>query len=178
MRPTASDSLRAIQAAVGERFVPELQTLFAHEAASATTMLIESLAAEEDTLAEDLRSDNGRLREILESAREPLRRNANAAPLVSKIDGVLAQAGDERIAISSLSSENDRLNDALADLLELIEDSRGDGEQSLNAVAVKAYGHLRRVAVRGWSYLDVSGFRERIVKARAELSETGLAQEK
>lgn len=171
MRPTASESLRAIQAATMERLVPELQSLFAQEAATAVSMLIESLAAEEDTLAEDLHADNARLREVLESAREPLRRNAAAASLVSKIDGVLAQAGDERIAISSLSSENDRLNDALAELLELIEDSQGDGGQALEAARVGAYRHLRRVAVRGWSYLDISGFRERIVKARAELSE-------
>jgi len=171
MRPTPSESLRAIQAATMERLVPELQSLFAQEAATAISMLIESLAAEEDTLAEDLRADNARLREILESARDPLRRNVGATSFVSKIDGVLAQAGDERIAISSLSSENDRLNGALTDLLELIEDRHGEGDESLDAVRAQAYGHLRRVAVRGWSYLDVSGFRERIVKARAELAE-------
>lgn len=171
MRPTVSESLRAIQAATMERLVPELQSLFAQEAATAVSMLIESLAAEEDTLAEDLRADNERLRGILKSAREPLRRNEGADSLVLKIDGVLAQAGDERIAISSLSSENDRLNDALADLLELTEDSQGDEDCGLDTVRAQAYGHLRRVAVRGWSYLDVSGFRERIVKARAELSE-------
>ena len=170
MRPTASESLRAIQAATMERLAPELQSLFAQEAASAVSMMIESLAAEEDTLAEDLRSDNARLREILGSARGPLGRHEAGASLVTKIDGVLAQAGDERIAISSLSSENGRLNDALADLLERIEDSQGDGD-GLDAVRKAAYQHLRRVAVRGWSYLDVSGFRERIVKARAELSE-------
>lgn len=171
MRPTASESLRAIQMATMERLVPELQSLFAQEAATAVSMLIESLAAEEDTLADDLRGDNARLRGILESARKELGRNARAPSLVSKIDGVLAQTGDERIAISSLSSENDRLNDALTDLLELIEDSQGDGDSGLGAVRVQAYRHLRRVAARGWSYLDVSGFRERIVKARAELSE-------
>lgn len=170
MRPTASESLRAIQAATMERLVPELQSLFAQEAASAVSMLIESLAAEEDTLAEDLRADNARLRKILESARQQLTRNEAAASLVTRIDGVLAQAGDERIAISSLSSENDRLNGALAELLELIEDAQGRGD-GLDTVRAAAYRHLRRVAVRGWSYLDVSGFRERIGKARAELLE-------
>jgi hypothetical protein len=170
MRPTANESLRAIQTATTERLAPELQSPFAQEAATAVSMMIESLAAEEDTFAEDLRADNARLRDVLESARGALRRNEAGALIVTKIDGVLAQAGDERIAISSLSSENDRLNDALADLLELIEDSRGHGD-GLDTVRAAAYGHLRRVAVRGWSYLDVSGFRERIVKARAELSE-------
>ncbi|MEO8458838.1 MAG: hypothetical protein ABI559_13630 [Chloroflexota bacterium] len=169
MRPTPSESLRAIQAAVGERFVPELQTLFAQEAATAVTMLVESLAAEEDTLAEDLRTDNGRLRQILDAARDVLARNTGPASLVSKLDGVLAQAGDGRIAISSLSTENDRLNGALAELLEHIEDTRGDGPDPLDEVRAMAYRQLRRVAVRGWSYLDVAGFRERIVKARAEL---------
>ncbi len=171
MRPTIAESLRAIQGAIAEQLTPELSSLFAMEAATAASMLAESLIAEWDTLAEDLRADNARLREILAAARDVLRSNEAAASLVSKIDGVLTRAGDEPLAISSLSSENDQLSDALTDLLELIEDTQGQpGTESLAPVRAQAYRHLRRVAVRGWSYFDISGFRERIIKARAELA--------
>jgi hypothetical protein len=179
MRPTIAESLRAIQGAIAEQLTPELSSLFAMEAASAASMLAESLLAEWDTLAEDLRADNARLREILRAARDVLPSNEAAGSLVSKIDGVLAQAGDEPPAISSLSSKNDQLNDALADLLELIEDTQGRPEtKNLDPVRAQAYRHLREVAVRGWSYFDISGFRERIIKARAELASDNSATER
>jgi chromosome segregation ATPase len=181
VRPTPDESLRAIQAAIAEQLTPELSSLFALESASAATMLAESLFAEWDTLAEDLSADNARLRQILSAALDALRSiqsNEVAAAIVSKIDGVLAQAGDERLAISSLSTENDQLNDALADLLELIEDTDGEpGYENFAPVRAQAYRHLRRVAVRGWSYFDISGFRERIIKARAELESDNTAVE-
>ena len=166
MRPNPTESLRAIQSAVAEQLVPEISSLFAIEATTAITMLCESLAAEADTLAEDLLADNARLREILSSARDTLQRNGIAATLVSQIDGVLHEGGDRRIAISVLSEENDRLSESLAQLLEFIEEK---GDESLAQVRRAAYLHLRRIAVRGWSYFDVSGFRQRIVEARAEM---------
>ena len=179
MRPTIAESLRAIQGAIAEQLMPELSSLFAMEAATAASMLAESLLAEWDTLAEDLRADNAGLREILGAARDLLRSNEAPGSLVSKIDGVLAQAGDKRLAISSLSSENDQLSDALADLLELIEDTHGEpGCENFGPVRAQSYRHLRRVAVRGWSYFDISGFRERIIKARAELASDGSAVER
>jgi hypothetical protein len=179
MRPTIAESLRAIQGAIAEQLTPELSSLFAMEAATAASMLAESLLAEWDTLAEDLRADNVGLREILAAARDVLRSNKAAGSLVGKIDGVLAQAGDERPAISSLSSENDQLSDALADLLELIEDTQGQpGTESLVPVRAQAYRHLRGVAVRGWSFFDIFGFRERIIKARAEFASDNSAVER
>jgi chromosome segregation ATPase len=183
MRPTIAESLRAIQSAIAEQLTPELTSLFAIESASAASMLVESLYAEWDTLAEDLRADNARLREILGVSRAALhsidRSNEVTTALVSKIDGVLAQAGDDRLAISSLRSASDQLSDALADLLELIEDTQGQpGTESLSPVRAQAYRHLRRVAVRGWSYLDISGFRERIIKAREELESDNSAVER
>jgi hypothetical protein len=179
MRPTVPETLRAIQGAIAEQLTPQLTSLFAMEAASAASMLAESLLAEWDTLAEDLHADNARLREILDAARGVLRSNEGAGSLVSKIDGVLARAADERLAISSLSTENDQLSDALADLLELIEDTRSEpGHKNFDPVRAQSYRHLRRVAVRGWSYFDISGFRERIIKARAELASDGSAVER
>jgi hypothetical protein len=167
MRPTATESLRAIQSAVAERFTPELSSLFAIEASTAVTMLCESLAAEADLEVENLVTDNDRLRNILSSAREALASNANAATLVSQLDGVLQESGDGPLSISRLSEVNGRLSEALAQLLESIEDNGED--KSLTKIRSSAYRHLRRVAVRGWSYFDVSGFRQRIIEARAEV---------
>jgi hypothetical protein len=166
LRPTAAESLKAIQGTVAEHLAPEISSLFAMEASTAITMLCESLAAEADTLVEDLVADNARLREVLWSAHEVLARNGNAATLVSNIDGVLQEDGGRRLAVSVLSEVNDRLSEALAQLLEFIEES---GDESLAEIRRAAYSHLRRVAVRGWSYFDVSGFRQRIVVARAEV---------
>jgi hypothetical protein len=172
MRPTAAESLRAIQGAVAEQLVPEISSLFAIEATTAITMLCESLAAEEDTLAEDLLADNARLREVLSSARDALQRNGIGATLVSQIDGVLHEDGDRRIAISVLSENNGRLSESLAQLMELIEER----DESFAQVRRAAYHHLRRVAVRGWCYFDVSGFRQRIIEARAELARDDPAE--
>jgi hypothetical protein len=174
MRPTPAEALRAIQGAVAEQLAPEISSLFALEASTAITMLCESLAAEADTIVEDLAADNARIRDVLAAARDILRslpdgtpqRNGTAAGLVSHIDGVLQEAGDRRLAVSSLSAENHRLSEALAHLLELIEDR---ADESLASIRRAAYLHLRRVAVRGWTYFDVSAFRQRIVEARAEL---------
>jgi hypothetical protein len=41
----------------------------------------------------------------------------------------------------------------------------------MDAVRTEAYRHLRQLAVRGWSFFDVSGFRERMARARAEMAE-------
>jgi len=172
MRPTAAESIRAIQAAIADQILPELTTPFAQEAASASNMLLESLAAEIDTAAQDLRDDNEALRAVLTHARDTLgQSNENAQRIVNLIDGVLDQAGDGSITVSGLATQNDRLRAVLEQLLELIEDTNGEpGRESLAPVREEAYRHLRIVAVRGWSFFDVSGFRERIVKARAELS--------
>lgn len=175
MRPDPRESLRAIQAAVGERFTPELSSLFALEAAQAVTMLTESLAAEADTLAEDLQNDNAAIRAILTDAAPQLQpllaSNKTVQELVQYLDDTLREAGDGRIAISSLAGENNRMLAALERLVEFIEDTDGEpGAESLTGVRQDAYRHLRRVAARGWCFFDVSAFRERIVSARAELA--------
>ncbi|MEO7667608.1 MAG: hypothetical protein ABIU97_11340 [Dehalococcoidia bacterium] len=173
MRPDAVESLRAIQGAVNEVLLPELQTPFAQEAAQAVAMLAESLAAEWDTEVEDLLADNSTIRQILVTARDELAAlNGNdiAAEAVKVIEAALESEADGRLTVSALNTENGTLRLALATLLELLEDMHGEnGYERLASSRAAAYNHLRQVAVRGWSFFDVSGFRERIVQARAEL---------
>jgi hypothetical protein len=173
MRPDAVESLRAIQGAVNEVLMPELQTPFAQEAAQAIAMLGESLAAEWDTAVEDLLADNSTIRQILVTARDELaalNSNDSAAEVVKVIEAALGSEVGGRLTVSALNTENGTLRSALATLLELLEDmQREQGYEQLASSRAAAYRHLRQEAVRGWSFFDVSGFRERIVQARAEL---------
>jgi hypothetical protein len=172
VRPDGIESLRAIQAAVAEVLAPELRTAFAEEAAGAVSMMVESLAAEWDTAAETLVQDNEALRGILEDARAALQSapdgNGRAASLVRDIDGELRSGGDGSLAISALTAENNRLLERLASFLEMAEDTAGqEGFVGLRSAREAAYRHLREVSLRGWSFFDVSGFREKIAKERA-----------
>ena len=102
----------------------------------------------------------------------PGERNDTAESLVIEIDGVMGEAGDGSLAVSSLTRTNNRLREVLEALLCFVEDVNGrPGYEAMDAVRRPAYRHLREVSLRGWSFFDVSGFRERIPKARAELSE-------
>lgn len=165
--------MRAIQATVAEVLAPELRTAFAEEAAGAVSMMVESLAAEWDTAAETLVRDNETLRAILGEARAALESapngNGEAASLVREIDGELGRAGDGSLAISGLTATNNGLREVLASFLELAEDTAGEVEWvALEPARAAAYRHLREVSLRGWSFFDVSGFREKIAKERAE----------
>ena len=171
MRPTTSESLRAIQAAVAAVISPELTTGFAMEAASVVGMIIESLAAEIDTEAETLVRDNEALRKLLALVKDALASNGNAASLVKEVDGVIGQGGGGSLALSALTAEHAALMGTLERFLQFAEDAQGTPEsEALATVRRAAYRHLKEAAVRGWSFFDVSGFREKIVSARAELS--------
>ncbi len=171
MRPDAVESLRAIQGALNEALLPELQTPFAQEAAQAAAWLAESLAAELDTVVENLAQDNQVLRRILTDGQVQLAAaggNIPASAAVNETESALAQTGSGSLKISDLTAENRSLMAALAVMLEQLEDMRGDpGDKT--ELRTEAYRHLRQVAVRGWSFFDVSGFRERIVRARADV---------
>jgi hypothetical protein len=149
-----------------------LSTPFAEEAAQAATMMAESLAGEWDTAVEDLVADNSVLRKILEKGRGELAGTGNdkVADTVKEIESALSTPRAMSFRVSDLTAENESLRAGLASLLESLEDleTRGEGRE----VRRDAYRHLRRVAVRGWSFFDVSGFRERIVQARAELDQS------
>jgi len=175
MRPTGLESLRGLQAALAETLIPELTSVHAQDAAQTMTMLLESLAAEADTAVADLTADIVAVERLLENARalvaELRQRNDKLGAIVSEIDGVLREAGDASLTISGLTARNNRLRAVLERLLCRLEDLRGEsGSEGTDALSREVYRHLRRVALRGWSFWDVASFRERIVRARAELS--------
>jgi hypothetical protein len=176
MKPNGLESLRAIQVAITEALAPEITSLFAQEAAQAVSMMAESLAAEWDTAVDDLTRDNAELRRILGNAvdalREPAGSNDTAAAIVKEIEGALALPGAATLTLSALTEENDSLLSALASLLEYVEDIQGQPDAKvMDAVRTEAYRHLKVLAVRGWSFFDVSGFRERMARARSGMSE-------
>jgi chromosome segregation ATPase len=175
MRPTALESLRGLQAALAETLIPELTSVHAQDAAQTMTMLLESLAAEADTAVADLTADIAAVERLLENARALVatlpQRNDKRDAIVSEIDGVLREEGDVSLTISSLTAENNRLRAVLEPLLCLLEDLSGEPDsEGADELRREVYGHLRRLAVRGWCFWDVASFRERIVRARAELS--------
>jgi hypothetical protein len=179
VRPTGLESLRAIQAALAEEIAPELQSLFAQDAAQVLQMLTESLAAEWDTAVETMARDNEATAAILGQARDVITSapggNETLAGLVSDIDGVLSgRAGAESLALSSLAARNNSLRAVLERLIVALEDLSGEpGAAHLAPVRAAVYRQLREESVRGWSFFDVLSFRERIAAARREILNDG-----
>ena len=68
MRPGSLESLRGVQTALAESIVPQLASAYGQDIAGTLQMLLESLAAEWDSLVEDLSEDNRRMRELLAGA--------------------------------------------------------------------------------------------------------------
>lgn len=171
MRPAALESLRGMQAALAEVLLPDLRTMFAQDAAQVLQFMVESLAAEWDTAADDLHRDNATLCGILAEARAAMNpkagSNARLASLVNDIDAVLGRTPPDSLAVSALQQRNTELTGALERLLIEIEES-GEVEGGVGEVRRSVYRHLREVAVRGWSFWDIMSFRERMARARAD----------
>ena|SRR5438309_2170187 len=172
MRPSGIESLRGIQLAIVEALVPELQSAHALDVAQTLQMLIESLASEWDTAADDLRSDNEASRRLLgalaaSSGTAPAG-NEKLASLVHQISEALAQPEPGSLALSALRAENERLGRVLEAAVVLLEDLSLDRRyQGLMEHRAAIYRHLREVAARGWSFWDMAGFRERMAAHRA-----------
>ena len=176
MRPNALESLRGIQSALLEAIGPELTSMYAHDVAQTAQMLLESLACEADTAAHDLRADNETLAALLRQAKTaieaPPPRNERLSSLVPEIESLLAEPDGGSLAISALTVRNDRLCFTLERLLVAFEDLVGQPDmQTLSPVRAAIYAHLRQIAVRGWSFWDVSSFRERMARVRVEESQ-------
>ncbi|MDO8615663.1 MAG: hypothetical protein Q7T33_07995 [Dehalococcoidia bacterium] len=172
MRPNALEALRGVQAALMESIVPELSTMYAQDVSQVLQMLIESLAGEWDSAADDLVRDNRRLVELLSQARGALQplaaSNGDIGPLVQQLDETLAAKADDSLRLSSLTARNNALRGALEQVLVRIEDATGrPGTEALTPVRKALYDHLRQVSVRGWSFWDMASFREKMAALRA-----------
>jgi hypothetical protein len=84
------------------------------------------------------------------------------------IDDALGREPERSLSVSALSAENKGLMSALEASLEALEDRHAEGDDGAGRAREEAYGFLREMSVRGWSFFDVSSFRERMVKVRAE----------
>jgi hypothetical protein len=172
MRPDGLESIHAVQSALAELIAPELTSPFTQDAAQTLQMLLESLAAEWDCAADELRSDNKTLGALLMSSGEAIKSaldgNESYAAVVSEIEQRLSEDVGDSIAISALSSRNDALRGTLEQILMAFEDVTGEPAfAAITSVRRDIYGHLRDVATRGWSFWDVSSFRGRMTAIRA-----------
>ena len=176
MRPTGLESIRAVQAALAEIIAPELSSAFVQDTAGTLQMLLESLAGDWDTAAEDLRRDNEKLVVLLSASRDALKnvpgRNETLVPIVSDIEDRLREIQDDSLTISSLAVRNDALMGILERILVAFEDLTGQsGYGKVDGVRREIYAHLRQVATRGWSFWDVSSFRELMAAVRSAAAE-------
>jgi hypothetical protein len=172
MRPTGLESIRAIQAALADIIAPELTSAFAQDAAGTLQMLLESLAGDWDTAAEDLRCDNEALSVLLAASRDALDSalpgNKSLASTVTDIENRLREIQDDSLTLSSLASRNHALRALLERILVAFEDLTGQSEyEKIDGMRQDIYAHLRKVATRGWSFWDISSFRERMVAVRS-----------
>ncbi len=131
-------------------------------------MLLESLAGAWDSAAEDLRRDNVAITSLLASALDALDNLPKSSGLGSEIRATLAAPPDERILLSVLTLRSQTLRAALERLIVSLEDSDASQlSEPLAQLRRDIYQHLRSVAARGWSFWDVSSFRERMAAVRA-----------
>lgn len=166
MRPTGLEAMNALRAGLAEVLGPELQSDFAIDTAQTLQMLIESLASEWDTAAEDLRRDNEALTQLLADLRDVLTQDGNHErdTIVRLIDEAVAPDG-ESLALSALSGRNKQLRGALERAIDAVEDSPDD--QGLAPVRAAVYSHLREVAGRGWCFWDMASFRDYMARHRS-----------
>ncbi len=155
-----------------EVIAPELQSAFAQDAARTAQMMLESLANDWDTAAENLHRDNRALRDLLSQTREAIgslpESNDRLVALVKEIDGALAKPTGQSLAIYDLTAENERWRGLLErTLVDLENASLKAAFLPLMPVRQAIYAHLREVAARGWSFWDVMSFRERMTRLRA-----------
>ena len=172
MRPSGVESIRAIQSALADVIAPALTSSFAQDAAQTLHMLLESLAAEWDSAADQLRRDNETLADLLMSSREAIKSasdgNERFAAAVSEIEQRLSEDVGNSIAMAALSSRNDALLGTLEQTLMAFEDVTGEpASAAISSARGAIYGHLRDVASRGWSFWDVSSFRGKMTEIRA-----------
>jgi len=176
MRPTGLESIRAVQSALAEIIVPELTSAFAQDSAQTLQLLLESLAGEWDAAADRLRRDNETLAGLLSVSRDAFigssARNEKLAAIVTEIGSRQREDADDSLLLSRLASHNNALLATLEHILVALEDLTGEpGYEEIEDVRHQIYAHLRSVAASGWSFWDVSSFRERMIAAHSAQAE-------
>ncbi len=176
MRPTGLESIRAVQSALAEIIVPELTSAFAQDLAQTLQLLLESLAGEWDEAAEHLRRDNETLAALLSGSLDafigPSAGNERLAAIVTEIESRQREDVEDSILLSHLTSRNNALLATLEDILVELEDLTGEpGYEEIEDVRHQIYAHLRNVAIRGWSFWDISSFRGRMIAAHSASAE-------
>jgi hypothetical protein len=170
VRPTGLESIRAAQAALAEVIFPELKSAFAQDAAQTVQMLLESLAGEWDSAHTNLQHDNDALVRLLGAARDALPgagRNESISPVVTEVEDRL-RGSSGALSLAELMARNDTLRATLERILIVFEEITGQpGNETIDAVRREVYAHLRSVAMRGWSFWDVSSFRGRMAEIRS-----------
>jgi len=170
VRPTGLESIRAAKAALAEVIFPELTSAFAQDVAQTVQMLLESLAGEWDSAPANLQHDNEALLQLLGAAREALKgagRNESISSAVTEVEDRLGDRSDG-LSLAELTARNDALRATLERILIVLEDITGaPGSEAIDAVRRDIYAHLRSVAVRGWSFWDITSFRGRMAEIRS-----------
>ncbi len=173
MKPGGLASLRGIQVAIADALVPEMSSAYVQDVAQTLTMLLESLAAGWDTAAEDLASGNREVRLLLVEAVAvfslPTNRNEPAALLVKQCEDAISVAPAASLRISELTAESESLRAPLENVLVALEDiAAGPAGAPAMTLRRSIYAHLRTEAGAGWSFWDLTSFRERMAALKSE----------
>ena len=172
MRPNGVESIRGIQVALTEVLSPEIQFEFTRNVLQTIQMLLESLAGEWDTAAEDLHNDNRKLADLLSLSAQTIRalpqRNDQLTSIVDEVEDVASGEEQQSLVVSTMTERNNQLRATLERVLVAFEDVIDDaGYSTLVPIRRTMYQHLREVAVRGWSFWDAASFRERMARERS-----------
>jgi len=177
MRPNDVEVLRLLESVVLE-LGQEVPSLYGKAQTQFMFMLLETMASGWDEAAHHLFHDNRELAAILAQAQEALAQVPQDRPEVQALRRELPQvlSGDtgDDLRLSTLEGRHRQLMGALEKFLCLCEDVADDARyQPLMPLRAEAYRHLRRAAVRGWTFWDALSFREYILKAREALAREG-----
>lgn len=172
MRPTAIESIRGIQAALAEAITPEMQTEFGRSVVQTLQMLLESLASEWNSAADDLYKDYEVMMSLLARCASEIAalppRNDRLSSLVPEIERVLDVPQPQSLLISDLARRNNDLRLIIERLLVGLEDVIDErAYATMKTVRKEIYEHLRETAARGWSFWDAASFRERMARERS-----------
>ena len=173
MRPNAVEILQGLQQALMMNILPELKTAYAQDQVQLSLMLLQAVAQEWDTAADNLVKDNREMRDIFKEAVAVIggipraMRPRELRGLISPLRKAARGREGDSFAISALSERNNELKALLERLLVACEEAVGDPRlEALMPLRQRIYDHLWEVDVRGWAFWDTLGFRGKVVSRR------------